>query len=400
MHSRPPADRTVAMPGHPPSQGELRGSGTAAPEAAAPAPTPPGDGSSVAAPQTAALLDLHPAPADLERLVLEGMARQPRQLPAWLLYDAEGSRLFEAIGRQPEYGLTRHETALLQERAPELARSLAEGITPAPVLVEFGAGNLSKVGPLLEALQPAAYVALDISQDQLGPSCRALQARHPTVPVLGICCDYADLDQLPPHPLLEGRLRLGFYPGSSLGNFDSPQARALLNRFAQLLGPGSRLLIGIDQPKPQERLEAAYNDAAGVSAAFAFNLLRRLNRELGGDFDPTAFAYRASWEATGSRIAMALVSRQPQNVTLAGRRWSFAAGEPLITEYSVKYTPEAFQALAAEAGWRAIRRWCDGDDDLSLHLLAQADSKPSGTGSETPDPIQHHADPDPLRSAP
>ena len=402
MLSRPPADHPVSAPGRPaertPNQGNLRGSEPAAPEADASAHAPPGDGPAVTAPQTAELLDLHPAPADLERLVLEAMARQPRQLPAWLLYDAEGSHLFEAIGQQPEYGLTRHETALLRERAPELARSLAEGITPAPVLVEFGAGNLSKVGPLLEALQPAAYVALDISLDQLGPSCRTLQERHPTVPVLGICCDYADLDQLPTHPLLEGRPLLGFYPGSSLGNFDSPQAHALLNRFARLLGPGSRLLIGIDQPKAPERLEAAYNDAAGVSAAFAFNLLRRLNRELAGDFDPAAFTYRAHWEAPGSRIAMALVSRHAQTVTLAGRRWRFAAGEPLITEYSVKYSPEAFQALAAASGWSAIRRWCDGNDDLSLHLLVQANSGMSRPSSETP--IQHHADPTPLRNAP
>jgi len=362
---------------------------------------PPPDGvPAVASPRPAELLDLHPAPADLERLVLEGMARQPRQLPAWLLYDAEGSRLFEAIGQQPEYGLTRVETALLKERAPELAEALGEGIAPAPVLVEFGAGNLAKVGPLLEALQPAAYVALDISLNQLGPSCRALQERHPTVPVLGICCDYAELDQLPSHPLLEGRPRLGFYPGSSLGNFDPPQARELLQRFARLLGANGRLLIGIDQPKERARLEAAYDDAAGVSAAFALNLLRRLNRELGGDFDPAAFSYRAHWQPTDSRIAMALVSRHPQTVTLAGRSWRFAAGEPLITEYSVKYTPAAFQALAAEAGWRAIRRWCDDADDLSLHLLVQADSVTLRPDNAFPDAIDHHADSPSLRSEP
>ena len=404
MLSRPPADRIVAVSSGPQEATleptERRGSRTAAPEGDAAAPLPPGDAPAEAAPQMAELLDLHPAPADLERLVREGMARQPRQLPAWLLYDAEGSRLFEAIGQQPEYGLTRQETALLRKEAAELARSLAEGITPSPVLVEFGAGNLSKVGPLLEALQPAAYVALDISLDQLGPACSALQKRHPSIPVLGICCDYADLDQLPPHPLLEGRPRLGFYPGSSLGNFDRPQAMALLSRFARLLGPSSRLLIGIDQPKAQERLEAAYDDAAGVSAAFAFNLLQRLNRDLGGDFDPAAFTYRARWEAAASRVAMALVSRYTQTVTLTGRRWTFTAGEPLITEYSVKYTPEAFQGLAAASGWRAIRRWCDGADDLSLHLLAQAESGASPSASETKDPIQHHADPDPMRSAP
>jgi len=345
----------------------------------------------------ARLLDLHPAPADLERLVVAGMTRSPRQLPAWLLYDAEGSRLFEAIGEQPEYGLTRHETALLETRAPELARALAGDLDTAAVLVEFGAGNLRKVGPLLEALRPAAYLALDISADHLAAACQTLQARHRAVPVLGICCDYTGLSDLPPHPLLKGRPRLGFYPGSSLGNFDPAEARSLLVRFGHLLGPGGRLLIGIDQPREAALLEAAYDDAAGVSAAFARNLLHRLNRELGGSFDPAAFRYRARWEPGASRIAMALVSRRAQTVTLAGRSWNFAADEPLITEYSVKYTPAAFLALAATAGWRSLGRWCDGPDHLSLHLLAQADS-PAASTAATPPP--HHAEPSPQRSEP
>lgn len=315
------------------------------------------------------LVDLHPAVADMERLVIEGLSRHPRQLPAWFLYDAEGSRLFERICEQPEYSLTRSETKLLQERAGEMAQALGQGIKKQPVLVEFGAGNLRKVGPLLETLQPAAYVALDISADHLAPACRALQSRHPDVPVLGICCDYAAIEHLPPHPLLEDRPRIGFYPGSSLGNFDPAQARLLLAHFAELLGPGSRLLIGIDQPREAARLEAAYDDAAGVSAAFAFNLLHRLNRELAGNFDPAAFRYEARWQPAASRIAMALVSLRNQKVDLAGRRWSFAAGEPLISEYSVKYTPEAFLALAAEAGWRPLGRWSDGGEELSLHLL-------------------------------
>lgn len=315
------------------------------------------------------LIDLHPEPADIHQLVLEGMARQPRQLPAWLLYDAEGSRLFEAICEQPEYGLTRTETALLQSTAPALATALGAG-----VLVEFGAGNARKVGPLLEALRPPAYVALDISADHLGPACRELQTRHPAVPVLGICCDYTQLHQLPDHPLLAEQRRLGFYPGSSLGNFSPPEAQELLRQFSQLLGPGARLLIGIDQPKAVARLEAAYNDAAGVSAAFARNLLVRLNRDLAGTFDPEAFAYTAQWQPEHSRIAMALVSRQPQTVQLAGQAWRFAAGEPLITEYSVKYAPEAFLSLAAGAGWRGAGRWSDPAGDLSLHLLVTADS--------------------------
>ena len=337
-----------------------------------------------------AFIDLHPAAADLEQQVLAGMAKQPRQLPAWLLYDAEGSRLFDAISEQPEYHLTRTETALLQHHAGELAHQLGEGLGSKPVLVEFGAGNLRKVGPLLEALQPAAYLALDISADHLAPACRALQERHPTIPVLGICCDYSQLQQLPPHPLLEGRQLLGFYPGSSLGNFDPAQAQALLAHFGQLLGPQGRLLIGIDQPKQLDQLEAAYNDAAGFSAAFAFNLLHRLNRELAGSFNPAAFRYQARWEPSDSRIAMALVSRQAQGVDLAGRRWNFAAGEPLITEYSVKYTPKAFLALAAGALWRPLGRWSDAADDLSLHLLAQADSgaNQAGAPADATMPIQ------------
>ena len=194
------------------------------------------------------------------------------------------------------------------------------------------------------------------------------------MPVLGICCDYSALRQLPEHPLLSDRRRLGFYPGSSIGNFSPEEAQALLQQLGQLLGPGARLLIGIDQPKAVARLEAAYNDAAGVSAAFARNLLIRLNRDLAGSFNPDAFAYSARWQPEHSRIAMALVSREAQTVQLAGEVWSFAVGEPLITEYSVKYDPVAFLALAAGAGWRGAGRWSDPADDLSLHLLVTADS--------------------------
>jgi dimethylhistidine N-methyltransferase len=247
------------------------------------------------------------------------------------------------------------------------------------VIVEFGAGGARKVEPLLRAIHPSAYVALDISADHLAPACRALEERHPSVPVLGICCDYSRLERLPEHPLLQGR-RLGFYPGSSLGNFEPGEARTLLRQFGRLLGPSCRLLVGIDQPKPVRKLEAAYNDQAGQSAAFALNLLRRLNRDLDGNFQPADFQYRAWWEAAHSRIAMALISRRAHTVRMAGRNWHFDAGEPLITEYSHKYTPMAFRALAAEAGWRVLERWSDPDDEVSLHLLAQADS------DQTPEP--------------
>jgi dimethylhistidine N-methyltransferase len=323
------------------------------------------------------LIDLHPAAADLEALVVEGMQRQPRQLPAWLLYDAEGSRLFEAICEQPEYSLTRTEVGLLETCAAAISSAIATAGAGSPqpaVVLEFGAGNARKASPLLRAMAPPAYVALDISHSALEATCTSLQAAHPATQVLGICCDYAAASSLPPLPALAGRRLLGFYPGSSIGNFEPEEARGLLGQFRRLLGPSGLLLIGVDQPKAVERLEAAYNDRAGVSAAFARNLLVRLNRDLRGNFQPEAFSYQARWQPRQGRIAMALVSRRPQLVQLAGRPWPFQAGEPLITEYSVKYSPATFQELARSAGWQPLRRWSDPGNDLSLHLLAQADS--------------------------
>ena len=330
----------------------------------------------MAMPTTAAprLIDLHPAAADLEALVVQGMERQPRQLPAWLLYDAEGSRLFEAICEQPEYSLTRTEVALLESSGPALAAAISNGREQPVVVLEFGAGNARKASPLLRALQPPAYLALDISRSALEATCTSLQAAHPATEVLGICCDYAGASGLPPLAALAGRRRLGFFPGSSIGNFEPQEARSLLEQFRRLLGPAGLLLIGVDQPKAVERLEAAYNDRAGVSAAFARNLLMRLNRDLQGDFEPEAFRYRACWQPEQNRIAMALVSRRAQQVRLAGRTWPFQAGEALISEYSVKYSPARFHDLARSAGWHPLGRWSDPQDDLSLHLLAQADS--------------------------
>lgn len=313
------------------------------------------------------LIDLHPAAADMHQLVREGMARQPRQLPTWFLYDAEGSRLFDQICEQPEYTLTRTEIALLNASAAEIATRLGAG-----VIVEFGAGSARKVGPLLAALQPTAYVALDISASHLREALAALQPAHPRVPMLGICCDHSQLDALPPHPLLEGQRRLGFFPGSSLGNFNRQEAVQLLQRFRHLLAEGP-LLLGLDHPKPAQQLEAAYNDAAGISAAFARNLLQRLNQDLQADFNPELFRYRARWQADHSRVEMALISCCDQPVSIDGQRWDFAAGEPLVTEYSVKYSPAMAAALAKDAGWRCTARWHDVADSLSLHLLEAAD---------------------------
>jgi L-histidine N-alpha-methyltransferase len=313
------------------------------------------------------LIDLHPATTDMHQLVREGMQRHPRQLPAWFLYDTEGSRLFDQICEQPEYALTRTEIALLEARAEAIATALGAG-----VVVEFGAGSARKVGPLLEALKPSAYVALDISAFHLQQALAALQRAHPGVPMLGICCDHSQLEALPPHPLLKNQRRLGFFPGSSLGNFKRRDAVQLLQRFRHLLA-GGPLLIGLDHPKPAAVLEAAYDDAAGVSAAFARNLLHRLNLDLQADFNPELFWYRARWQADHSRVEMALISCCDQEVHIDGECWRFLKGEPLVTEHSVKYSPAMAVELAKEAGWRCATRWHDAADSLSLHLLEPAD---------------------------
>ena len=317
--------------------------------------------------QTTDLIDLHPPAADMEQLVRIGLNRCPRQLPAWFLYDEQGSRLFDRICQQPEYSLTRTEIALLKSRAPEIAAAIGEG-----VIVEFGAGSAQKVGPLLDAIHPAAYVALDISAEHLGKATAALQQRHPGVPMLGICCDHSTLKAVPEHPLLRDRRRIGFFPGSSLGNFEQHDAVQLLRHFKQLL-KGGPLLLGLDQPKSKVRLEAAYNDAAGISAAFARNLLHRLNADLGANFDPQSFQYQARWQADQQRVQMALISSCDQVVRISDHSWTFRCDEPLITEYSLKYSPERAVALAQQAGWRWVRRWHDPDDDLSLHLLEATD---------------------------
>ena len=313
------------------------------------------------------LIDLHPQAADMKQLVRIGLSRCPRQLPAWFLYDAEGSRLFDRICQQPEYSLTRTEIALIQSSAPEIANAIGEG-----VIIEFGAGSAQKVGPLLKAARPSAYVALDISAGHLRQATTALQQRHPQVPMLGICCDHSTLTALPEHPLLQGQRRIGFFPGSSLGNFEQQDAISLLRHFRTLLN-GGPLLLGLDQPKDRSRLEAAYDDAAGISAAFARNLLRRLNADLGANFDSRGFEYQAVWQAEQQRVQMALISSREQTVTIAGEAWTFSQGERLITEYSLKYSPERAVALAKQAGWGWVRRWHDPKEDLSLHLLEATD---------------------------
>jgi dimethylhistidine N-methyltransferase len=313
------------------------------------------------------LLNLHPPPADLKRLVSEGLRRSPRQLPAWMLYDAEGSRLFAEICRQPEYTLTQREIILLEQHAEAIAAATGRGL-----IVEFGIGNARKVDPLLTALGSSVFAALDISLSALEEALSGLSARHPNTAMVGICCDHTRLKQLPPHPALADHRRIGFFPGSSLGNFTPEDAVHFLRNARQLLA-GGPLLLGLDQPREPALMEAAYDDAAGVSASFARNLLQRLNRDLQGDADPAQFRYKASWQPQQQRIEMALVSKRDQTVHLAGNDWFFRDGDAWITEHSVKYSPGAAAALAARAGWRIEHRWEDPHQQIALHLLLPAD---------------------------
>jgi dimethylhistidine N-methyltransferase len=235
-------------------------------------------------------------------------------------------------------------------------------------MVEFGIGNAKKVDPLLRALQPKTFVALDISRSALEHSLTGLAVQHPTTQMLGICCDHSQLQDLPTHPWLTGERRIGFFPGSSLGNFTPKDAVLLLQQFRHLLA-GGPLLLGLDQPRDPALLEAAYDDAAGISKAFAFNLLKRLNRDLQGNAEAKNFRYQAHWQAAQQRIEMALVSRCAQTIQLADKAWSFQPNERWVTEHSVKYTPDAAADLAAQAGWKIQQRWHDDQGQMSLHLL-------------------------------
>ena len=319
------------------------------------------------------LIDLHPAAENLQKVVKTSMNRKPRQLPAWMLYDAVGSQLFKAICEQPEYTLTRTEIELIELNAEAMANSVGDG-----VLVEFGIGNTNKVDPLLKSMQPSAFLALDISYSALKHSLNRLSNKHQNTQFIGICCDHSQLDFIPKNPHLDGKKLIGFFPGSSLGNFSDSEAIKLLQRFRSLLN-GGPLLLGVDQPRDPAIMEAAYNDAAGVSEAFALNLLQRLNRDLQGDIKNDSFYYRVRWESKENRIEMALISKCEQKVTLAGEKWTFKKGETWITEHSVKYSPEATAILANQAGWNIKMRWHDSKEHVSIHLLVPKNNPNTNT---------------------
>ncbi|EOE4546492.1 ergothioneine biosynthesis protein EgtB [Klebsiella pneumoniae] len=296
--------------------------------------------------------------------VLAGLARPDKSLQPKYFYDDAGSRLFEAICQTAEYYPTRTELALLRAAATEIAGHIADDA----VLVEFGSGASLKTRVLLDAApRLAAYVPVDISVDALERAAAEIRNDYPGLAVRPLAEDFTSALSLPPDA--HGRPCVGFFPGSTIGNFSPGDTAAFLGRVRRLLGAGSQFLVGVDLVKDEATLLSAYDDAGGVTAAFNRNLLARINRELDGDFAPDAFEHRAVWNAAASRMEMWLVSRREQEVRVLDRVFHFAAGEALHTENSYKFTPAAFTALVESEGWTVARRWISPDPQFAIFLL-------------------------------
>lgn len=304
------------------------------------------------------------APAGMLSEVLHGLRAARKTLPPKLFYDATGAELFERICEQPEYYPTLAELSILRARANEIA-ALAG---PRCALVEYGSGAGIKVRLLLNALaSPAAYVPIDISREQLSAVASELAAEYPSVAVLPVAADYTrplDLPALPP----DAR-RLAFFPGSTIGNFHPPDAAAFLARIHRTVGPGGALVLGVDRRKDPAILNAAYNDAAGVTAAFNCNLLVRLNRELDANFDLSCFHHRAFFNHAESRVEMHLVSLSDQTVQVGDEAVHFARGESIWTESSYKYDEQRLTLLANAGGFEIAHLWTDDEQRFWVALL-------------------------------
>jgi dimethylhistidine N-methyltransferase len=307
--------------------------------------------------------DFHPPAADFRTEVLAGLTQTPKRVSPKYFYDQRGSELFEAITELPEYYPTRTELGILQDKGEAIAEFLGDEC----MLVELGSGSSRKIRTLLDTLEPAAYVPLDISRDHLLGSARALVADYPDLEVHAACTDYSNDFQLPELP--EHLQRVAFFPGSSIGNFEPDDASRLLMRLGRHLGEDGKLLIGVDLKKHNHILHAAYNDAQQVTAAFNLNLLERMNRELEADFDIDLFEHQAFFNDDAGRIEMHLMSCIEQTVSVAGTQIDFTAGETLHTESSYKYSIEEFHALAKASGFVAEQVWTDEQQLFSVHCL-------------------------------
>jgi dimethylhistidine N-methyltransferase len=297
--------------------------------------------------------------------VLAGLAAPIPAIPARWLYDRRGSELFDEITHLPSYYPTRTETGLLGQILPELAPRIPKGMA----VVEFGAGSATKTPRLLGAIAPAAYVPVDISGDYLDWSVEELRKRFRELPIHPVAADFARPFELPQETA--NLPKLGFFPGSTIGNFVPRSATDLLRNFRSLLGTGALLLIGMDRVKPIDRLIAAYDEKEGITAQFNLNLLERINRELDGNIPIDAFRHEARWNDILSRIEMHLVATRDVEFSVSGESFTFRTGESIHTENSHKYGRRGARLLLLAGGWTPIAEWEDAGEDFSI-VLAEA----------------------------
>jgi len=312
------------------------------------------------------LATLDPQTKALRDDVLAGLSAPIPAIPARWLYDRRGSELFDEITRLPSYYPTRTETGLLHDIMPEVAQRIPNGAA----VIEFGAGSATKTPILLEAIAPAAYIPVDISGEYLEQSAGDLQQRFPSLDVIPVVADFARPFTLPGG--IEHLPKVGFFPGSTIGNFVPWSATDLLRQFRALLGPGAQLLIGMDRVKPVDRLLSAYDEPEGITAEFNLNLLTRINRELDGDIPEDAFRHEARWNDILSRIEMHLVASRDVEFNISGRHFSFAKGSSIHTENSHKYGERGSRVLLLAGGWTPVAEWSDGNGDFA-EILAVAE---------------------------
>ncbi len=310
-----------------------------------------------------AFYDFHPATEDFYTAVTTGLTNVPKYLSPKFFYDTVGSQWFDAITKLPEYYPTRTEINLLNIYGEEIADLLGHD----NLLLELGSGSSIKIRTLLDVLQPAVYMPIDISREHLRDAAMSIAQDYPSLQVCAVCADYTDSIELP--KLSVAYPCVAFFPGSSIGNFEPNDAKLFLKRVATMIGNGGKLLIGVDLRKDPNLLHAAYNDSQGVTAAFNLNLLQRINKELGANFQMDSFQHYAFYNPILHRIEMHLFSMKNQTVRCNGELFDFQKGESIHSENSYKYSIEVFHQLANQAGFNVLQFWQDDQALFSLHCL-------------------------------